>query len=205
MGIIYLLQLREFVKSGENIYKIGRSSRDGLERIKEYPKQSKLLFLSTVGDNTEYIESLIIKNFKEKFVQRTDIGTEYFEGDYIKMIDYLHEIFIKDKISYTNLLFCVLFISGYNKKLMQRPENKTVIIENINSKTGKINITGTFEEMKIDDLLEFSIKGRAKQVLESFPDLFDDEFSCMEKIKEFGFKYFTDTREVKEIFKKSFL
>ena len=82
-------------------------------------------------------------------------------------------------------MFCVLFISGYNKKLMQRPENKTV---NLDSKTGKVNIMGTFEEMKIDDLLEFSIKGRAKQVLESFPDLFDDEFSCMEKIKEFGFK-----------------
>lgn len=92
---------------------------------------------------------------------------------------------------------------------MEHPNNKTVIIENINSRSGKVNINGTFKEMPIHNLLEFVIKIRAKQVLESFPDLFVGEMEymniCIEIIRDTGFKYFIDTRRAKEIFINSFL
>ena len=38
------------------------------------------------------LEKQIIKKFKEVFIQRKDIGTEYFEGDYKIMFDVIYII-----------------------------------------------------------------------------------------------------------------
>lgn len=81
---IYLLQEREFIKTLENIYKIGKSKQENLKRIQNYPNGTELIIQSEC-DDCDIVEKELIKIFKEKFIQRTDIGTEYFKGDKYKM------------------------------------------------------------------------------------------------------------------------
>jgi hypothetical protein len=92
---IYLLQEREFIKTKENIYKVGMTKKENHKRFDQYPKGSVLLF-QMICNNCKNIERQIIKLFKEKFTRRTDIGNEYFEGDYKVMIDYIYST-IKDE------------------------------------------------------------------------------------------------------------
>ena len=80
---VYILIEREFIKCKESVYKIGRT-KDLRQRFQAYPKGSKLLVSSIVADS-KFVENQIIKTFKQKFKQRTDIGTEYFEGMFVEM------------------------------------------------------------------------------------------------------------------------
>ena len=80
---VYILIEREFIKCKESVYKIGRT-KDIRKRFQAYPKGSKLLVSSIVPDS-KFVENQIIKTFKQKFKQRTDIGTEYFEGMFVEM------------------------------------------------------------------------------------------------------------------------
>ncbi|MDD9878865.1 MAG: GIY-YIG nuclease family protein, partial [Magnetovibrio sp.] len=90
---IYMLQEREFVKTQESIYKIGHTSRDISKRFSEYPKDSKLLFCCPIDKCVvKECENKLIHLLKSKFKQRSDIGTEYFEGN--------QSIIIKDIINY---------------------------------------------------------------------------------------------------------
>lgn len=84
MESIYLLIEREFLKSNLPIYKIGRSSQENDKRIKQYPKGSRLICLINVEDS-KFMEKEIISLFKYKYVQRRDIGSEYFEGNVVMM------------------------------------------------------------------------------------------------------------------------
>ena len=77
---IYLIQLREFVRNNEPIYKIGRTKQSYEKRIKSYPRGSSLLFYHTVDDCVT-TETNIKKYLGENFIQRRDLGLEYFEGD----------------------------------------------------------------------------------------------------------------------------
>lgn len=90
VNYIYLLQEREFIKTKENIYKIGRTTQVNNERLKQYPKGSVLLFQMICNDcvSTEY---KILKIFNEDFILRDDVGNEYFEGDYQEMIDIIYK------------------------------------------------------------------------------------------------------------------
>ena len=77
---IYLLQEREFTKTKENIYKLGKSKQENLKRIQNYPNGT-VLIIQLQCKNCDIVEKALIKIFKENFKQRTDIGTEYFEGN----------------------------------------------------------------------------------------------------------------------------
>lgn len=81
---IYLVKEREFIKTNENIYKIGRSKQENTKRFLQYPKGSELILQETCIDCIK-IEKIIINEFKNHFIHRKDIGNEYFEGDYLKM------------------------------------------------------------------------------------------------------------------------
>lgn len=82
---IYILQTREFIKSGESVYKIGRTTKPQFERFSQYPKGSELLMQKKCTDS-KCAEKDIIKLFKTKY-KTTTYGTEYFEGDCDDMID----------------------------------------------------------------------------------------------------------------------
>jgi hypothetical protein len=90
---IYILQEREFIKTEEPIYKIGKSKQMNLGRFSQYPNGSVLYFQLVVPD-CDKIEKILIRNFKGKYLQRTDIGTEYFQGDVLTMMDDIYrEVF----------------------------------------------------------------------------------------------------------------
>jgi len=82
---VYLIQEREFVISKKNIYKQGKSEQENTKRPSQYPKGSKLhLYLNT--PDCHLVEREILNLFKEKYIHRTDIGSEYFEGDVEEMM-----------------------------------------------------------------------------------------------------------------------
>jgi len=92
---IYLLQEREFLKTKENIYKVGMTEKENYTRFNQYPKGSILLFQMICKD-CKIIEKHILQQFKLLFDQRKEIGIEYFKGNYEQMIDIIYTI-IKDE------------------------------------------------------------------------------------------------------------
>ena len=101
---IYLLQEKEFIKT--NIYKIGIT-----QEINQYPENSIILFQIYCNNiSEEEIIKQIIKQFTENFIQRKDIGDEYFEGDSKKMINMINIIYltIKNERSLCNKI-CEIF------------------------------------------------------------------------------------------------
>jgi hypothetical protein len=82
---VYLLQERESIKLNQTVYKFGRTAQCNLKRASQYPKGSVLL-LYVKCVNSVKVESDMKKLFKEKYVQRLDYGTQYFEGDYKSMM-----------------------------------------------------------------------------------------------------------------------
>jgi hypothetical protein len=83
---IYLLQEREFIKSNENVYKIGKTKQENLKRIGNYPIGTILLF-QIICNDCDTNEKELIKIFRNKYESRKDIGNEYFKGNYNDMID----------------------------------------------------------------------------------------------------------------------
>jgi len=120
---IYIIQEREFIKTYEKIYKIGKSKQENNKRINQYPKQSILLF-QIVCNNSEQLERELIKIFKNKYIQRKDIGNEYFEGDYEDMIKtiYFTRNNIMDIISYEKIE--IEKIEDEKQKVQQKKEDE---------------------------------------------------------------------------------
>jgi hypothetical protein len=87
---IYLLQEREFIKTNEQIYKIGKTKQINNKRLNQYPKGSILLF-QIICDNCDYVEKYLINIFKKKYKHCIDIGNEYFEGFYKEMIEIIYQ------------------------------------------------------------------------------------------------------------------
>lgn len=83
---IYLVQEREFMKTKEFIFKVGKTAQKPYRRMQAYPKESRLLLTIIVNDCSR-AEYEILKIFRSRFKQRIEIGDEYFEGDPIEMID----------------------------------------------------------------------------------------------------------------------
>lgn len=75
---VYLLIEREFFVTMQNIFKIGRSANVS-NRTRQYPKGSQLLVVLPCNDSI-LTESHLKRVFSEKFIQRSDIGSEYYEG-----------------------------------------------------------------------------------------------------------------------------
>src|SRR5437868_1509592 len=82
---IYLLQEREFIKTKESVYTIGRTKQNNLKRFGGYPKDSNILLLVVCNNEIE-CEKKVIDFLKQKYIQRKDFGREYFEGDFREMI-----------------------------------------------------------------------------------------------------------------------
>ncbi len=81
-GFIYLIQENFFINT--NIYKIGRTNDIEL-RLKNYPKNSNLIFVINVNEQNE-IETILIRIFKKIFIYKNEYGKEYFEGNKDDMI-----------------------------------------------------------------------------------------------------------------------
>lgn len=81
-GYIYMLQEREFVKTGEPVYKIGKTKNIS-QRMGKYPKNSLIILVLQVK-NSDRFEVQLLNRFRRKF--KLVLGREYFEGDRQEMI-----------------------------------------------------------------------------------------------------------------------
>jgi len=66
IGYIYLLQEREFIKTKENIYKLGKTKQENLKRIQNYPNGTKLIIqleCENCDINEKNLIIIIIKQF----------------------------------------------------------------------------------------------------------------------------------------------
>ncbi len=86
-GYLYMLKEREFIKTGESIYKIGKTTRALQQRMSEYPKNS-MLFIAILCEDCHKSELSLLKKFRMEYNNRCDIGKEYFEGDIQTMLRY---------------------------------------------------------------------------------------------------------------------
>jgi hypothetical protein len=88
-----MIQRKDHRKRHEAIYKISRTNDFNL-RINEYPAYSQIICVTPV-DNDKKCERELIRECKNEFEFRNDIGHEYFEGDERDMIsifnDYVSE------------------------------------------------------------------------------------------------------------------
>lgn len=82
---IYLIQEREFVRTGESIFKIGKTTQRLYKRMSQYPKSSMAL-LSVIVDDCHTAEKDLLKLFHKKYIHRSEIGAESFEGDPAEMM-----------------------------------------------------------------------------------------------------------------------
>ena len=77
---IYLLQEREFINAKQNIYKLGKTKQENLQRFKQYPKGSKLILQQICHDcdilETQLIKETLIK-LKEKRKAINKIGKNF--------------------------------------------------------------------------------------------------------------------------------
>lgn len=78
-GHIYIIHEREFIRLNEDVYKIGRT-KNLKQRVRDYPKGSNLIFCYQVNDIIE-TEKKILDRLRSCFINRRDIGLEYFEGN----------------------------------------------------------------------------------------------------------------------------
>ena len=91
---IYIIQEREFIRLKEKTYKVG-ITQDIISCYSEYPKSSKLIYTRICDIN---FEKEIFKILREKFIQKREYGTEYFEGDYNEIIICINKIIDEHKI-----------------------------------------------------------------------------------------------------------
>ena len=85
-GHIYFLREREFLKTNEEIYKIGKTINIK-NRMPSYPKDSRLYVCFYCPSDIDVVEKHLIVVLDRVCVRkRTDIGAEYFEGDVHDMI-----------------------------------------------------------------------------------------------------------------------
>ena len=88
---VYLIREREFIQLNKPIYKIGKTKQSNFTRFSQYPKDSAMIFQSACSD-CDICEKEIIKCFKIKYLQKKEIGNEYFEGDYTCMLGDIYDI-----------------------------------------------------------------------------------------------------------------
>jgi hypothetical protein len=88
-GYMYVIQEREFIKTNENVYKIGMTNQyNPRTRLQKYPADSCVYLLIRKHDarNSENIGKDMLKGRRD-VKHRSDIGEEYFEGDIQSIIN----------------------------------------------------------------------------------------------------------------------
>ena len=129
---IYLLHEREFIRTSENIYKVGMTCQSNLNRFSNYPKGSILLFQMKCND-CRFVESIVLQVFNYRFYKCSFYGNEYFQGNKKDMI---HIIFLI--IKYENeIRDCVTDRSKYIDNILKQHtiENNVTLLENTNVAT----------------------------------------------------------------------
>ena len=88
-GCLYIIQTRESIRLEENVYKIGKTC-DIQKRLNSYPKGSSLYKMIKVSDR-HLAEKLVLREFRQKFIKREEMGNEYFQGNLQEMMQIFDE------------------------------------------------------------------------------------------------------------------
>jgi hypothetical protein len=134
---IYLVHVREFISTNKNIYKIGRS-HDIDNRVRQYPKGSRIEYINSCKNSVSCEKNLIIL-FKNSF-NSTKFGSEYFEGDVDDMKDIIHN-YLRD-----------MKIEQKKKESIKKNKGKVNII---NNDIDKVDLGINYEvKNKIDNIID---------------------------------------------------
>lgn len=92
IGYIYVVATPEFWKTGQTVYKVGRSV-DVRARAYGYPKNTVLMYtLDTLGIDPVKFEASVHKRLKKKFeVEKDNGGNEYYRGDVRKIYSVIYK------------------------------------------------------------------------------------------------------------------
>ncbi len=132
---IYIIKTREFIRSNEDVFKIGRTSQINLGRYENYPKYSLLLYQSLCL-NSKLAENKIKDLFNFKY-KKLSIGTEYFEGNFWSMRNDI--INIINEVDYQILIENGSFKLNIQASILDKIENckdnnkKNIIRNEINN------------------------------------------------------------------------
>ncbi len=103
IGYCYINHVREFIRTGENVFKIGRTSKHGNTRLSQYPKGTVEKIKVFVTDCYK-CEKEIMKEFDMKFKQMPYYGREYYEGNIDDMLKVFTDITSKFSVKEHNEL-----------------------------------------------------------------------------------------------------
>ena len=145
---VYLLKEREFVKTGEDVYKFGKTKKPNVIRFLKYPKGS-LLLMQIDCNNCDATEDEMKKVFGKKYKQRTDIGKEYFEGNYVEMMYDICDIVKKINSKYYKILIDPLCIKNNKIDIIGNIDNCDDSNEDINFSNVHKNKPKTKEIKKV--------------------------------------------------------
>ncbi len=87
MGIVYLVQPSTLLQTDR--YKVGRSSKNDLSRLKSYLKGTRYLCIHECVDDVLF-ERQLLERFNSMF--ELIAGNEYFRGDELQMIDQFNDV-----------------------------------------------------------------------------------------------------------------
>jgi hypothetical protein len=133
---MYLIHTREMINTNKDIYKIGRSCNLS-NRAKQYPNGSKIL-LQIVCENSTFCEAHLLKLFKEKFIQKSYYGTEYFQGDYLIMVKEICDFINNEFFNYKNIKN-IKNIKKIKKNIKNNIKMNNIIVKKNIKENDKVN------------------------------------------------------------------
>jgi hypothetical protein len=122
---IYLLHEREFIKTSEYIYKVGMTRQSNLDRIKNYPRGSVLLFQMECYD-CKFVESIVLKKFDDMFHKCSFYGNEYYRGNKRVMMSVIYLIIENER----EIRECTTDRNGYIDNILKNV-NKPIELSDI--------------------------------------------------------------------------
>lgn len=97
-GCIYIIRTRASLNAKENVYKIGKTSKTFHSRMNGYDKGYETIIVYPVPETEiDAVERRILDSVAtqfDKFKQRTDYGSEYFEGNCLELARFVIDILI---------------------------------------------------------------------------------------------------------------
>jgi hypothetical protein len=89
---IYVIREREFINSGDDIYRVGRSGNIS-QRMANHPKGSSLRLILKVGNAVQAKHEVLSRlNTCKYLVNCTDIGEDYFQGNLDTIISIVTQV-----------------------------------------------------------------------------------------------------------------
>jgi hypothetical protein len=177
-GFIYLLREREFIKTNENIFKIGKSKQEFGKRFSQYPNQSQM-YLHLYINDVDTFEKLMIELFSKELNRRIDIGYEYFEGNINDMIKIIFNCYFNDNFNKINEINIELQ-NKINEFISTKEKEKTSDIEKINLRLEKQKLK---EEKLIKDKAKLEQLKKVKMEKQIFQKT-EEEKNKQEKNKQ---------------------